>query len=64
VRPDRRTLLKQKACKDSGQKGRVGRTGHRPWEPHCEGEEHGCVHLAIDRFTGQIIDRQVELVKE
>jgi hypothetical protein len=29
-----------------------------------EGEQHCWVHLALDRFTGQVIDRQVELVKE
>jgi len=29
-----------------------------------EGEQHSCVHVAIDRFTGQVIDRQVEVVKE
>jgi len=29
-----------------------------------EGEEHYWVHVAIDRFTGQIIDRQAEVVKE
>jgi hypothetical protein len=29
-----------------------------------EGEEHDWVHVAIDRFTGQIVDRQFEVVKE
>jgi len=29
-----------------------------------EGEQHYWVHVAIDRFTGQIIDRQIEVVKE
>jgi hypothetical protein len=29
-----------------------------------EGEKHYWVHLAIDRFTGQVIDRQVEVVTE
>ena len=29
-----------------------------------EGEQHYWVHVAIDRFTGQVIDRQVEVVKE
>jgi hypothetical protein len=29
-----------------------------------EGEQHYWVHVAIDRFTGQIIDRQFEAVKE
>jgi len=29
-----------------------------------EGEQHYWVHVAIDRFTGQVIDRQIEVVKE
>jgi hypothetical protein len=29
-----------------------------------EGEQHYWVHIAIDRFTGQVLDRQIELVKE
>jgi hypothetical protein len=29
-----------------------------------EGEQRYWVHVAIDRFTGQVIDRQVEVVKE
>jgi hypothetical protein len=29
-----------------------------------EGEEHYWVHVAIDRFTGQVIDKQIEVVKE
>ena len=29
-----------------------------------EGEQHYWVHVAIDRFTNQIIDRQVEVVNE
>jgi hypothetical protein len=30
-----------------------------------EGEQHYWVdHLAIDRFTGQVLDKQVEAVKE
>ena len=29
-----------------------------------EGEQHYWVHIAIDRFTGQVIDRQIEVVKE
>jgi len=29
-----------------------------------EGEQRYWVHLAIDRFTGQVIDKQVEVVKE
>jgi len=29
-----------------------------------EGEQHYWVHVTIDRFTGQVLDRQVEVVKE
>ena len=29
-----------------------------------EGEQHYWVHVAIDRFTGHVLDRQVEVVKE
>jgi hypothetical protein len=29
-----------------------------------KGEEHYWVHLAIDRFTNQVIDKRIELVKE
>lgn len=31
---------------------------------NVEGEQRYWVHVAIDRFTGQVIDRQVEVVKE
>ena len=29
-----------------------------------EGEQHYWVHVAIDRFTGQVIDKQIEIVQE
>jgi hypothetical protein len=29
-----------------------------------EGEQRYWVHVAIDRFTGQVIDKQIEVVKE
>ena len=29
-----------------------------------EGEVHYWVHVAIDRFTGQVIDKQIEVVNE
>jgi hypothetical protein len=29
-----------------------------------EGEQHYWVHMAIDRFTGQVIDKQIEVVNE
>jgi hypothetical protein len=29
-----------------------------------EGEQHYWVHIAIDRFTGEVIDKQIEVVNE
>ena len=29
-----------------------------------EGKQHYWVHVAIDRFTGQVIDKQIEVVNE
>jgi len=29
-----------------------------------EGEQHYWVHVAIDRFTGQVLDKQIEIVNE
>ena len=29
-----------------------------------EGEQHYWVHVAIDRFTGDVMDEQIEVVKE
>jgi stress-induced morphogen len=29
-----------------------------------EGEQHYWVHIAIDRFTGEALDKQIELVNE
>jgi hypothetical protein len=29
-----------------------------------EGEQRYWVHVAIDRFTGQVLDRQIEVVNE
>jgi hypothetical protein len=49
----------------------VAQTGH--FKPNAaslpndfvvEGEQHYWVNIAIDRFTGQVIDKQVEVVKE
>jgi hypothetical protein len=31
---------------------------------NVEGEVHYWVHVAIDRFTGQVIDKQIAVVKE
>ena len=49
----------------------VAQTGH--FKPNAgslqndfivEGEQHYWVHVAIDRFTGRVIDKQTEVVKE
>jgi hypothetical protein len=29
-----------------------------------EGEQHYWIDVAIDRFTGQVIDKQIEVVNE
>jgi hypothetical protein len=29
-----------------------------------QGEQHYWVHVAIDRFTGRVIDKQIEVVNE
>jgi len=29
-----------------------------------EGEKHNWVHVAIDRFTGQVVDKQIKVVNE
>jgi hypothetical protein len=29
-----------------------------------EGEQHYWVHVAIDRFTNQVLDKQIEVVNE
>jgi hypothetical protein len=29
-----------------------------------EGEQHYWVHVAIDRFTGEVLDKQIEIVNE
>ena len=29
-----------------------------------EGEQHYWVHVAIDRFTGQVVDKQIEVINE
>jgi len=30
----------------------------------AEGEQYYWVHVAIDRFTGQVLDKQIEVVNE
>ena len=30
----------------------------------AEGEQHYWVHVAIDRFTGEVLDKQIEVVNE
>ncbi len=47
----------------------VAQIGHYPQSAaaldqfNVEGEQHYWVHVAIDRFTGQVIDKQIEVVK-
>jgi len=48
----------------------IAQTGHyAPGETDLkkfvvEGEERYWLHVAIDRFTGQVLDKQIEVVKE
>jgi len=48
----------------------VAQTGRYPQSANAldkfvvEGEQHYWVHVAIDRFTGAVIDKQIELVRE
>jgi len=30
----------------------------------CKREQHHWVHVAIDRFTNQVLDKQIEVVNE
>jgi hypothetical protein len=46
------------------QTGRYPPLARNAAEFHVEGESRAWVHLAIDRLTGKILDRQVELVEE
>ena len=46
------------------QTGRYGTQATNLDQFNVEGEQHYWVHVAIDRFTGQILDKQVEVVKE
>ena len=38
--------------------------GRRSKNFFVEGEQRYWVHVAIDRFTGQVIDKQIEVVNE
>jgi hypothetical protein len=49
----------------------VAQSGHYKPNPQnlasdfiVEGEQHYWVHVAIDRFTGQVLDKQIEVVNE
>jgi len=48
----------------------IAQSGHYPPNANTlagfmvEGEQHYWVHVAIDRFTGQVIDKQIEVVNE
>ena len=46
----------------SKQKNAPGETDLKKF--NVEGEQRYWVHVAIDRFTGQVIDKQVEVVNE
>ena len=46
------------------QTGRFGTQATTLDQFTVEGEQHYWVHVAIDRYTGQILDKQVEVVKE
>ena len=45
-------------------KGTSGFTSSRGENFIVEGEQRYWVHVAIDRYTGQVIDKQIEVVKE
>jgi hypothetical protein len=46
------------------QSGRYAPGQTDPTKFIVEGEQHYWVHVAIDRFTGEVIDKQIEVVKE
>ncbi len=47
------------------QTGRFGNPNTKSLDQfNVEGEQHYWVHVAIDRYTGQVLDKQVEVVKE
>ena len=43
---------------------RIQRSAMIPVRFVVQGEQHYWVHVAIDRFTGQVIDKQIEVVNE
>jgi hypothetical protein len=47
-----------------GQSGRYPTTANSLTGFLVEGEQHFWVHVAIDRFTGQVVDKQIEVVNE
>jgi hypothetical protein len=44
--------------------GRYPQSATAPSQFLVEGEQHYWVHVAIDRLTGQVLDKQIEQVKE
>jgi hypothetical protein len=46
------------------QSGRYPSTANNLAHFIVEGEQRYWVHVAIDRFTGQVIDKQIEVVNE
>jgi len=46
------------------QNGRFGKAARNAADFTVEGEKHYWLHIAIDRFTGKILDSQLEVAKE
>jgi hypothetical protein len=46
------------------QTGRYPQTATNPNAFMVDGEQRYWVHIAIDRYTGQVLDKQVEVVKD
>jgi len=46
------------------QSGRYAPGETNPTKFNVEGQQHYWVHVAIDRFTGQVLDKQIEVVNE
>jgi hypothetical protein len=46
------------------QTGRYPQSASSPSQFLVEGQQHYWIHVAIDRLTGQVLDKQIEVVKE
>jgi hypothetical protein len=49
---------------DCAQTGKYPQSTTNPAQFEVEGEKHYWVHLAIDRYTGTVVDKQVEVLPE